>query len=372
MHIVGVVAEYNPFHAGHQYHIRKAKEETKTEGVVAVMSGNFVQRGEPAVFDKWTRAFHAINSGVDLVIELPTLYALSSAEHFAKGAIETLLATGVVDTLSFGSECGDLQALRKAAQILEEEPDTFKTALKENLKKGNPYASAREKALNSIDEEAGKLLSGPNNILAISYLRAAGNRMEAHTVKRMGNSYLDTVPNGEFASALAIRQMLANGENIQAFVPYETEGLEPVFGSGYAQLLQYALRTTDFSSFESIPSDVKKRITACKMGVAWDKVKTRNISMASVKRAMLHILLQNDLSPALPPAYIRILGFTPKGETILKAMKQKAQLPVITRPAAYKENSPLWELDKRATDIYFIPRGTMEEDMKRPPVKAGF
>ncbi len=372
MQITGIVAEYNPFHAGHRYHIEKAKAETEADGIIAVMSGSFVQRGEPAVFHKWDRAFHALEGGADLVLELPVLYALSSAEHFARGAVETLKATGVLGTLSFGSECGDLSLLRTAAGILDEEPPAFSEVLHEKLKQGASYAAARAAALSAADDAAGALLEGPNNILAIAYLRALKSG-EAHTVKRMGGGYLDTEPDGDFPSALSLRERLKRGEEMQDLVPFDTAGLSPHFIEMYADWILYALRTADWAKYASIPETIKKRLQNAKtesLQTAMESSKTKHITMAAVKRALFQVLLQNDLPPTLSPTYIRVLGFTKRGAEILKRMKKTAQLPVITRPAAFKTPCPIWELEKRATDIYFLPERLSDQDLKRPPVRC--
>ncbi len=373
MHIVGIVAEYNPFHTGHKYHIEKAREETAADGIVAVMSSSFVQRGEPAVFDKWTRALHALENGVDVVLELPTVYALSSAEGFARGAVQTLKATGVVDTISFGSECGDAEKLRRAADILEAEPPVFKEVLRKSLREGKSYAAARAHALAAVDSEAATLLSSPNNILALSYLRTAGKEMHVHTVKRQGADYLETKPCGTFASALALRRMLSEGKSIEAFVPYKTEGLSIHALEQYENLILYALRTSEWKEYASIPETVKKRLADCKMNsleMAMESAKRKSIPMAAIKRALTHVLLQNSLSSSVLPAYIRVLGFTSRGAAILKEMKKTARLPVITRPAAFKENCPIWELEKRATDIYFLNDHLPNQDVKRAPVRV--
>ncbi len=370
MHVTGIVAEYNPFHTGHKYHIEKARAETAADGIVAIMSGSFVQRGEPAVYDKWTRALHALRGGADLVLELPALYALSSAEGFAKGAVETLRGTGVVDTLSFGSECGQTEPLRRAAEILEEEPLTFRSALQEHLKAGRSYAAARMLALETVDKEAAQLLTKPNNILAISYMRVWG-KGKAHTMKRMGADYLDTEPGAEFASALSLRQKLFAGERIDTFVSYETEGLIVRNLDMYENLLLYALQTTNWQTFASIGEAVKKRLENCNgesLQKALESAKTKHIPMAAIKRALMQILLQNAKG-YMPPSYIRVLGFNARGTEILKEMKKTAQLPVITRPAAFKENCPIWELEKRATDIYFLPEHLTNQDVKRAPVQ---
>ena len=372
MHALGIVAEYNPFHTGHAYHIEKAKKETAADGVIAVMSGNFVQRGEPAILDKWTRAFHAISGGVDLVLELPTVYALSSAEGFARGAIETLKSTGIVRTLSFGSECGDIALLKRAANILEEDLPHFREVLQKELREGRSYAAARMVALAAIDAEAAKLLLEPNNILGVHYLRFAKD-LAVHTVKREGSGYLAEEIEEGFPSAMALRQKLLSGEPVGAYVkkPIAVEELHTL--EEYADLILYAVKATNWQAFETIPDAVKKRIASAdtsSLSALLESAKTRHIPMATLKRALLQILLQNTRTAEEKPQYIRALGFTDRGQEILKEMKKTAHLPIITRPAAFSEPSPIWELENRATDIYFLGERRVGENIRRAPVKA--
>lgn len=172
--VLGIVAEYNPFHNGHLYHLLKSKEFTKDTYTIAVISGNFTQRGEPSLVDKWTKAEMAIDNGVDLVLELPTLYSVSSAENFADGAIKILNSLKIVDHISFGTECKELNKLNLIANVLHQEPKEFKNILFEELAKGNSYPEARETALISYlnDPSYSEILSEPNNILGIEYLKA--------------------------------------------------------------------------------------------------------------------------------------------------------------------------------------------------------
>ncbi|MDR0425523.1 MAG: nucleotidyltransferase family protein [Clostridiales Family XIII bacterium] len=206
--VAGIVAEYNPFHNGHLLHLEKTRELTGAQACVAVMSGDFVQRGEPAVFDKWKRAEAAVRSGVDLVIELPFLYACNSAEFFAKGAIRLLSSMGLVTHLSFGSEAGELAPLMETASILAEEPDSFREGLRAALKSGLSYPAARSAAIEGIaGRRASRLLSGPNNILAVEYIKQIirlGAHMAPVTFGRIGAGYfgVGTTP-GSGAAAKA-------------------------------------------------------------------------------------------------------------------------------------------------------------------------
>lgn len=363
MDVLGIVAEYNPFHTGHMYHIQKAKAETGALGVVAVMSGSFVQRGEPAVYDKWTRAFHALSHGADLVLELPAVYALSSADGFAFGAVHTLRATGVVNILSFGSECGDLARLRTHAKA---ETPAFRARLRHALRKGESYAKAYDVA----KDGCGTL--GSNDILGAAYLRHVGTSMGVHTVKRIGAGYLDETAQGEYASAYAIRKRLFAGENCEKYMPYRAVE-KPHHMDAYEQLLLYAVGMASFADYPHLSQVVRTRLLKSNKQ-SWDSLlesaKTRNITMAAIKRAAMQILIQNTVPASIMPQYIRVLGFTERGREILKEMKKKAMLPIITRTAAWKTPSPIWETEKRATDVYFLPDGIAPgEDMRRAPVK---
>ena len=189
MKVTGIIAEYNPFHQGHAYHLARARELTGADRLLVVMGGNFMQRGEPAIVDKYARAEMALKNGADLVLELPAAAATGSAEYFAEGAVELLDASGVVDALCFGSELGKLAPLEKAAALLLEEPEEYRQLLREELKRGKNFPEAREIALSAFFPER-ELLSAPNNILAIEYLKALKRRkssIEAVTIPRLGN-----------------------------------------------------------------------------------------------------------------------------------------------------------------------------------------
>lgn len=369
MRCTGIVAEYNPLHTGHIYHIQKAKKETEAQGIVAVMSGSFVQRGEPAVFDKWTRAFCALKAGVDLVLELPAVYALSSAEGFAKGAVSILKATGLVDTLSFGSECGNLSRLVEAASILESEPPIFKTALHTTLETGASYPAAKMEALRAVNPELSEIMKEPNNTLAVSYLRFSEG-LRAHTVQRVGAGYNEKEEKDGYISASAIREKLRIGEAAKPFMPFVTDQ-KPRFLENYEELILYALRFTDWKASGIVPAGIQKRLLSARtesLAAVLESAKTKHIVMAAIKRALMQILLQNTVPSTATPTHIRVLGFNNRGAEILKEMKKTALLPVICRPAAYKEKDEIRETEIRATDIYFMPERLSGEDIKRPPV----
>ena len=216
--VVGIIAEYNPFHNGHAYHIQNAKAQTKSDYVVAVMTGNFTQRGNTSVVDKWEKTRMALIGGVDLVIELPTIYSISSAENFANGAVKILKNIGIVDTISFGMEADDISTLNNVANVLYNEPPEYKSILEHELSKGNSFPKARENAtmmyLNDIKRYA-NVLKGSNNILAIEYLKALKKQESNITpvgIKREKVYYNSTKIIDEYASATGIRSLLLRNQ----------------------------------------------------------------------------------------------------------------------------------------------------------------
>ena len=218
MKVLGIVSEYNPLHSGHVYHIKASLEKTGATHTICVMSGHFVQRGEPALVDKWARTTMALQSGIDLVLELPVVFSCASAELFAYGAVRTLHHTGIVDYLSFGSEQGELGSLWRIASALYDEPAVYRDLLRKHLSDGHSFPVAREKALTGyLRGLPENIMSQSNNILAIEYLKALKSlrsNMQPTTIKRHGSSYQSTVINQSFSSASAIRSFLKDGGSI--------------------------------------------------------------------------------------------------------------------------------------------------------------
>ncbi len=395
MHIVGLITEYNPFHNGHLYHLNESKKITNSEYSIAIMSGNFLQRGEPALVDKWTRAKLAVDNGVDLVIELPVVYACQSAEFFAYGAVKTLDSLGIVDSICFGSELGDIQLLDHIAEILINEPKMYVDCLKSELESGNSYPKAREHALINYLKETSSLnssiisnvISNPNNILSIEYLKAIrkiGSKIKPFTIKRKQANYHDKNLTGTISSATAIREELINNsfiENIKPAVPLITyEYLKDFYNENkdfnsldkYSMILLYLLRNSTLEDFRKI-IDVKEgldnRIKSCSNSYSsideiLNCIKTKRYTMTRLKRILIHLLLDIDKNVVANlhlhgPQYIRILGLSSKGFDILKQAKKTSSLPIITKFADYKKyNNPVLnrmiELDKKATDIYAL------------------
>lgn len=397
MKVLGIIAEYNPFHNGHMYHLQASKALTGADLTVVVMSGNFTQRGEPALLDKWARAEMALLCGADLVIELPVAYAMGSAEYFAFGAVKLLDSLGTVDALSFGSESGDLDRLTEAASILMSEPEEYKSALKENLSAGKSFPSARQKALSSyIKAKNGKdhlssILKGSNNILAVEYLKALlrlKSRITPVTIGRIGNDYNCSKLTGEISSATSIRKVFSEtswqtaGDLLESSVPnpslaiLERElelGRGPVFPSDFSLSLLSALRKMSLEQLQALPymeDGLENRISdaAGKAGSfheLTDLICTKRYPNTRIQRILFSALigltqtLFESFNSSGGPAYIRILGFNSAGRRLLSAIRGRTALPVITKTADYKSSalpcvSDMLRLEAAASDQYVL------------------
>lgn len=351
--ITGIVAEYNPFHSGHSYQLSKIK----SDATVAVMSGSFVQRGDVAVADKWTRAKYAVMGGVDLVVELPVVFALNTAQKFALGAVSLLDGMGT-DELCFGSECGDIDALFKTAELIENEPEEISAKIKELIDSGMSYPSAREKAYSSQIRNG--ILSEPNNILAVEYLRSIirlNSKITPVTVKRYGAGYNDTAPLNNIASASTIRTMLRNNEDVSAFTDFNAV---PNDLSKLDSAVTAHLRLSDaleLSKINEVSEGLENRIlraaaTYSSIEEIAESVKTKRYTMSRIKRILISSLLglTSDMSRQMP-GYIRPLAMNKKGMSALKEIKKRSNLPIISKTADYKEKNPMFEADILATDI---------------------
>ncbi|NBI09389.1 nucleotidyltransferase [Colidextribacter sp. OB.20] len=366
MKTIGIVAEYNPFHTGHAWQIQETRRLFREEtAVAAVMSGNWVQRGECAVTDKWTRTEMALAGGVDLVLELPTVWATASAEGFAKGAVSILTATGVVDVLSFGSECGDAAPLRELAQCLNS-PE-FSAALRRELGPKRSFAqSRRQAATNLLSEETAALLDYPNNNLGVEYLRFLPTGIGAVTVPRQGAHDGETA--GEVASASLLRRWIRSGElsSISPFLPFPWKG-EAADMKYLERALTARLRSMTLAEAEALPDSgdglaarllYAARQTA-KLEELYTLTKTRTYAHARVRRLALYALLglrREDIPAA--PLYIRVLGFNRRGQALLKRMNKTASLPFFAKPAHIRRCSPeaqaLFALEERFTDLFSL------------------
>lgn len=381
MKAVGLVTEYNPFHNGHLYHLNKAMELTGADISVAVMSGDFVQRGEPAVLDKYTRTSMALNSGVNLVVELPVNYAVSSAESFAAGALKVLDYVKA-DSIAFGSESGDIERLSKLAHILCDNEDTLYKEISKYTANGISYAAARQKVVEKLtDKDTAAMLTSSNNILAVEYLKAIiknNYAIKPYTVQRQGDSYNDTDIRSEYASATALRENL-KADNISEYIPVKaglilssntnyiypdditkalfTRLLDILFASNYDKnvfienVMQYPDVSKEIagrlykSAMDMITRTVPQRAESKDNGVfsfgsLCEHIKTKEVPLSRIKRALVRITLGLDkkhMEKYANEPYIRVLGFDKKGQEYLSYIRKTVEVPLITKTADYKE-----------------------------------
>ena len=363
METAGIVAEYNPFHRGHAWHIAETRRRLGGDApVVCVMSGHWVQRGECALEDKWLRAALALDRGADLVVELPTPWAMASAESFARGAVSLLAATGVVDVLSFGSETGELAPLEEAAAALDA-PD-YPERLRAALGRGLSFPAARQEAAGAA------CLSAPNNNLGVEYLRslrALGSTIRPLTVPRQGVGH-DGPAAGGFASASELRRLLRAGRGEEA-APYltapwsgELADMQHIERAVLARLRTMGegdwAALPDGGGAEGLPSRLAKAAReAVSLEDFYTRAKTRRYPHARLRRLALAAFLgiRADARPAAPP-YVRVLGLGGRGRALLRRMKETCPLPVIVKPAQARElDGParmLFESEARYTDLY--------------------
>ena len=367
MTVAGIVAEYNPFHLGHAYHLARTREVLGPDGaVVCAMSGHWVQRGECAVADKWTRAALALAGGADLVLDLPTPWAMASAETFARGAVGLLEATGVVELLSFGSEEGVLEELRQAADTLDA-PD-YPARLREELGKGLSFPAARQAAAGA------RCLSAPNNNLGVEYLRALrglGSAITPMTVARRGATHDSGGPVEGFASASHIRTLLREGRSGEAAPLLPSGALEQL---GQPASLSWAeravlawLRTMEEADWALLPDGgateglparlVRAARQAASLEDFYTLAKTKRYTHARLRRLAVGAFLglkKEDRPTAVP--YVRVLGLNERGQVLLKQMKKSCSLPILTKPAQARDlDGPAWalfEAESRYTDLF--------------------
>lgn len=388
MKVAGIIVEYNPFHKGHQYHIEETRRITGADYVVAIMSGNFTQRGIPACFDKYSRTECALAAGADLVLELPFCYATGSAEYFAEGAVSILTRLGCIDFLCFGTEgpC-DASLFRKAAAFLCEEPEEYKLRLKEQLKLGNSFPVARQTAAKGLlSEEALALLSSPNALLGIEYCKALYRLNSTITpvpIHRIGSGYHDTQTDASgYSSATAIRTLLqtdAAPDHTAFFaeLPESSAALlkkkafTPVFSEDFFSLISYRIMTApqELSRIWDVSPELLARLCARTAPSGYEdwlsKIKSKQYTRTRIERCLLHILLgltEEDITrfrptPGTCAGYARILGFNESSSALLKRMKETATLPVITKLAQKEkrcnpEELALLSYDILAADLY--------------------
>lgn len=387
--VLGIIAEYNPFHNGHLLHLEKSKKICDAQYSVCVMSGNFVQRGNTSIVNKWAKAEMALKSGVDLVLELPTLYSISSAENFAEGAIKLLNSLKIVDTVSFGSENSDINVLNRISSVLHEEPKQYLEFLNSESKKGLSFPKARENAilLYLNDKKYLNILNQPNNTLAIEYLKAL-KKYKSHispiSVKREKVFYNSNCIVDEYASATAIRNMIINEQfnDIRKVVPASSynllmneieEGHLVIDISKFEKEILYAIRrlsADDIKNFpevtEGLENAIKNASNSCNnLSELINMIKSKRYTHTRIQRILLYILLnitKKDmyLSRKNIP-YARILGYSPQGkELISEIYKANPKITLITSVKNFLDSSNnktykyMLNKDILATNIYTL------------------
>ncbi len=397
MQVTGIIAEYNPFHNGHQYQLETIRQKTHADYILVAMSGNFLQRGVPAIMDKYARAQIALSCGADLVLELPALWSCASAEYFASAGVALMEKTGVVTALGYGTECAetDLPLLFRLAKLLSSEPAAYRKLLQSEQKKGRSFPAARAAALRALlpklpAGEPENLLASPNNILALEYEKALRRRFQTphrsittFPLRRIGAGYHDERQNTAFPSASAIRRFLLSGENepdfLKTALPEKAFRILENYRSEYPLLSEasfsavlgyrlWELQKKGYDAYADCSKALSNRILNhleeyTDFSRFCHLLKTRELTYTRISRALLHILLhQTEADYAFGQKldyipYLRVLGFRKSAVSLLSAIKKEASVPMITKPADAsfllpKDAYRIFEMDQRAADLY--------------------
>ena len=380
MKVIGIVAEYNPFHSGHAYQIQQTKALLGENcAIIVIMSGNWVQSAYPALMDKWLRSQIALSHGADLVFELPTPWAISSAEEFARGSIALLHATGIVDILSFGSECGQIASLLKVAHCLNS--TDYQEQIAQQVKGGSSFAHCRQKVVEHLlGQPFSHILETPNNTLGIEYLRALSHlnsTITPITIQRMGAEHNSIVTQpSQHLSATQIRKHILE-QNLEPILPFLSSTAQTILSTApqitkhslflFERLMLASLRTMSLDDWSLLPdSGVSEGLpnrlysaahAARSLDEFYTMVKTKRYAHSRLRRLALWGFLGLTKQHRLPsPSYLRVLGFNAQGQALLSQMKKTATLPIVTKPAHMKTLSPvaqsLFEAEVRCTDLY--------------------
>ena len=400
--ITGIVAEYNPLHLGHRHHMKEARSFSGAEGIIVVLSSNFVQRGEPALISKWERTKAALKCGADLVLELPLVFSSHNAGVFANAAVDILAMTGIVTHISFGLESPDWQ-MDKILDILIEEPEPFKFCLKEELNKGCSFVESRAAALDRMVPGTAEKLKGSNNSLALSYMlriKKKNWKIDAVPVKRLGSGYHENEL-AEFSSATAVRKALSKGkvsEALSRLPDFSAEILKEAIEKGHActdegrlwNILRSRLISMDpgdISKYAEIGEGIeyllREKAIRSSSFTEWGKACTsRRYPLGRVQRHGIHILIglehwTNRAFQRIGPPYIRVLGMNENGRKMLRRMRKTASLPVITRCGAASSISEIAEKAMRyeliGSEIWqqLLPEGEFGREHSRKIIISG-
>lgn len=389
MKVCAVIAEYNPFHLGHAYHLKKARLLTDADYIIVVMSGNFVQRGDPALVDKYTRAKAALSCGADLVLELPSCFSTGSAEYFARGAIAMLDHLGMIDFLCFGSECSEIQFLSQFAEIFLNEPEPYKNILREKLKLGYSYPTARTNALVIAYPQLAAdiaVVSSPNNILGIEYIKALHrrrSRIHPVNIRRTGSDHRDQRLGDVYSSSRALRQAMQSNrsiEELRSHMPEEAYNVlaeyfaqeRPLFQNDFSTLLHYKLlseQAKGYTEYLDVAPDLSDKI--CKYVYQFttfsefcDLLKSKDMTYTRISRCLLHILLnikkehmEYYIDNQDSVCYARLLGFREEAKPLLTAIDRNTSIPLITKMADAEklltsDGHQMFQQEVQITDIY--------------------
>lgn len=387
MQVTGIIADYNPFHNGHAYQLAQARAQTGADYIIVVMSGNYVQRGAPAILEKHLRARMALEGGADLVVELPVCRSTASARDFASGAVGLLDALGVVTHLCFGSESGDTGLLTQFARILLQEPPVYSHTLQEALRLGASYPMAHQRAMEAAWREYAKentsapqpgvsgessedlrsFFTGPNNILGMEYIRALcmlRSPIRPLAIQRTSDNYHSPLLEGRFASATAIRAALLEGtpQKTLPYVPAQvgrtlSQNCGFLWEDDFSLLLQarlLALDAGELASFLDFPPALANRTLRLlgqfrSYSQFADLLKTRDITRTRINRALLHVLLNIRRHPSAPP-FARMLGFRREASPLLRAIKEKGSLPLVGKMADVPVSD--WQTELYCDNLY--------------------
>lgn len=355
MKSVGIICEYNPFHNGHVYHIKKVKELYPDYLIILVLSGNFTQRGEVSLINKWKKTEIALNY-VDLVIELPFVFATQSADLFAKGAIDILKALQV-EAIIFGSEENDIKKLEKLSLI--QKTSKYNTLVRKYLNDGLNYPTSLSKALKDI---SGTTITSSNDLLGLSYVKALKDcEIKAITIKRT-NDYLDKNLSDKIASGTSIREALKKQKDVKKYVPNQSyKYLTNVhFIEDYFDLIKYKIISEDISKYQTVDEGIENRIkkminSVDNMEDLINKLKTKRYTYNKLKRMMVHILtgFTKEEAKNIQTKYIRVLGFNSRGQSYLRKIKKTCELPIITN---FEKNNDMLLIESRVSNIYNLKK----------------
>lgn len=396
--ITGIITEYNPFHKGHEYHLKNARSDTNADGIICVMSGNFMQRGTPGILDKWKRTEMALKNGVDLILELPVVYALSSAEHFAFGSVSLLDSLGIVDNLYFGSEEGSIDILQNISSTLVNEPLEYKKLLKNHLDSGLPFHSSRANALNEYlnSSDVLNVLANSNNILGIEYIKALmrlQSKIIPKTLKREGSSYNDIDLSCAYSSATSIRNHLKKNSlkeliNILPKASYDilcqlsNENYPFIFEEDMFKYIKYKLLTNENSLIklpdisEGLENKILKEIVnAGSLNELILNSKSKRYTYTRISRILTQSFLNLEEFDLLklyemPAPYARVLGFNSNGRTMLREIKSKGSIDLITKVPRTKLSDHM-KIDILGTKAYSLlnsKTNPMDDYLKGPVI----